>query len=116
MDQFNVLNLPNPIEIQGSNFNLKTLSKGKFVYEGYRRNRFIRYTGDKIFDLHDIRDYRLKRRSHNIDFMGCRIIIENNDSKSMICDFKSTEDSEKVMRFLVGDDLFNDSESKFQQF
>jgi len=97
-------NLPDRISIEGdAKFNFDVLRKGNFVYEGYGRNRFLRYTGpEKTYA--EVRNTPKKGDiiTHNIDLIKNKIYIENEKSQDALYTYQNEEDALTAFLYIVG--------------
>ena len=100
--------LPQPInefKEWETKFSLNLLKKGNFVYEGFGRNRFLRYLGP-VKTYKEVRQGsgRGDIRTHNVDLEKNTIFIENNNSKEQELVYANEEDAKKVFLYIVGEE------------
>jgi hypothetical protein len=109
MSQAKVLNSKiTPVKITGNMkiINFRVLAGAKFVYEGYKCNRFLRYKMPGVdLTLEQVKGYGGKQdlRTHNIDFVGDSISIENNTSQYAKIQYANSDDAKQAFAEIVGE-------------
>jgi len=82
--------------------NLNKIKQGNFVYEGFNRNRYLRYTGlEKTYKEVRNTPGRGDIRTHNIDLISNVIYIENNNSQWCNIQFNNADDARTSFLYLI---------------
>jgi hypothetical protein len=97
-----------PDNISGSMkiINFRLLADAKFVYEGFNRNRFLRYKMPGVtLTLEQVKGGVNKKdlRTHNVDLMGDTIYVENNNSQYAKISYTNAEKAKKAFAEIVGE-------------